>query len=172
VFCSSLLLGFFIYIHLCFCLFTSSVLTCFFLQCLLVICSSAAFKHFSSWNLIIIITFTLWIIILRPTVGRPVGHGIKHPSGVYDQVFITVRQLRVLLMRGALSDERTGLLFTIAAGPRQRSNTRVLLPWDSRPYFTLSDYKLPFSSLPTTRRSTVEVSDTASTGITIYSTSL
>jgi hypothetical protein len=41
-----------------------------------------------------------WIVLsvrltLRPTVRRPVCHGIKHPSGVYDQIFITVRPLRV-----------------------------------------------------------------------------
>jgi hypothetical protein len=33
-----------------------------------------------------------------------------------------------LLMWGALSDERTGLSFTIAAGPRQRSHLRVRVP--------------------------------------------
>jgi hypothetical protein len=32
-----------------------------------------------------------------------------------------------------LSDERTGLSFTIAAGLRQRSHSRVRVPWDSRP---------------------------------------
>jgi hypothetical protein len=36
-----------------------------------------------------------------------------------------------LLMWGALSDERTGLLFTIAAGPRRRSHSPVRAPWDS-----------------------------------------
>jgi hypothetical protein len=36
-----------------------------------------------------------------------------------------------LLMRGALSDERTGLSFTTAAGPRQHSHSRVRVPWDS-----------------------------------------
>jgi hypothetical protein len=36
-----------------------------------------------------------------------------------------------LLMWGALSDERTGLSFTIAAGHRQRSHSRVRVPWDS-----------------------------------------
>jgi hypothetical protein len=44
-----------------------------------------------------------------------------------------------LLMWGALSDERTGLSFTIAAGARQRSHSRVRVPWDSWPYFTVLD---------------------------------
>jgi hypothetical protein len=36
-------------------------------------------------------------------------------------------------------------------------------PWDSRPYFIISDSRLPFLSPPTTRRATVEVFDPAST---------
>jgi hypothetical protein len=48
-----------------------------------------------------------------------------------------------LSMWGGLSGERTGLPFTIAAGPRQRSDSRVGVPRDSWPYFTISDSRLP-----------------------------
>jgi hypothetical protein len=68
-----------------------------------------------------------------------------------------------LLMWGALSEERTGLSFTTVAGLRQRSHSRVRVPWGSRPYFTILDSRLPFLSPPTTRRATVEVFDPIST---------
>jgi hypothetical protein len=42
-----------------------------------------------------------------------------------------------LLMWGALSYQRTGLSCTTAAGPRQRSHTRVRVPRDSWSYFTV-----------------------------------
>jgi hypothetical protein len=84
----------------------------------------------------------------------------RAPSGAHDQIFITVWQLRSFLW-GALSDNRTGLSFVYAAGLCQRSLSRVRVP-----YFTVSDFRLPFSSPPTTRRITVEVFDPASIRVT------
>jgi hypothetical protein len=102
--------------------------------------------------------------MLRPTVSRPVYLGIKHPSENYGQIFITLRQLGVcnVELSLSLSDERTGLSFTIAAGARQRSHSRIRVQWDSWPYFTVSDSRRPFLSPPTTRRATVDVFDASS----------
>jgi hypothetical protein len=69
--------------------------------------------------------------------------------------------VKVLFLWGTLSDERTGLSFV--AGLRQRSLSRVRVPWHLWPYFTVSDLRLPFSSPPTTLRVTMEVFDPAST---------
>jgi hypothetical protein len=145
----------------------------------------------------------VWVLYYDHRFSRPVSLVIKHPSGAYDQIFVTVRQIRTcwcwalsltrgrvchiqslvlsislvttdnqsaslswnkapiwglrpdlyycqtvadLMMSGALSDEITGLSFTIAAGARQRSHSRLRVLWDSPQYFAVSDSRLPFAS--------------------------
>jgi hypothetical protein len=51
-------------------------------------------------------------------------------------------------MWGALSDERRGLPFTVAAGPRQRSHSWVRVQRDSWPYGTVSDSRLSQTGRP------------------------
>jgi hypothetical protein len=46
---------------------------------------------------------------LRPTVSRPVCHGVRRPSGTYDQIFVFCLTIAGFLMCGTLSDERMGL---------------------------------------------------------------
>jgi hypothetical protein len=110
---------------------------------------------------------------------RSVGQSVLVP-GAQDQIFNTVAGL---LMWGALSDVRTGLSFVTAVGLRQRSHSRIRIPRNSWPCFTVSDSRpptwrdtspflyppetgwssytsrhwVPFSSPPSTLRATVEV---------------
>jgi hypothetical protein len=81
------------------------------------------------------------------------------PTSGIRQDFYCCQTVAGFLICGSVSDERTGLSFTISAGPSQRSRSRVRAPWDSRPYFIVSDSRLPFLSAPATRRATVEVFD-------------
>jgi hypothetical protein len=100
----------------------------------------------------------LWVWVLcydRRSVGQSILEWSTHLE-LMTRVLL-LQTVACLLLWGALSVERRGLSFTIAASTRQRSNFRVRVPWDSWSYFTVSDWRLPFSSPSTTRRATVEI---------------
>jgi hypothetical protein len=75
-------------------------------------------------------TFNTLVPNCRTTWCRPVCLGVKHPAGAQDHIFIS-QTAAGLLMWGTLSNERMGLLFTTADGPRQRSYFCVRVPRDS-----------------------------------------
>jgi hypothetical protein len=65
------------------------------------------------------------------TDGQPVSKSwCRAPSGGHDQIYITIWQLRSC--------------FCLLLALSQRSLSRIRVPWDSRPYFTVSDLRLPF----------------------------
>jgi hypothetical protein len=84
------------------------------------------------------------------SVSQSVSLGVEPHLGLMPR-YLLLFDSYGLVFCGALSDERTGLSFVYAAGHRQRSLSRVRVPKDLWPYFTVSDLRLPFSSPPTTR---------------------
>jgi hypothetical protein len=79
------------------------------------------------------------------------------PDHYYRTEYGICLTVKFMIPWETLSDERTGLSYTIAAGPSQHSHSLVRAPLDSQSYFTLSELRLPISLPPTTRRLTVEV---------------
>jgi hypothetical protein len=87
---------------------------------------------------------TLWL-----TVSQSVSLGVEPHLGLMTRYSLLLA-VTILLLWGALSDERMSLSFVYAVGPCQRSLSWVWVPWDSRPYFTVSDLILSFTSPSTT----------------------
>jgi hypothetical protein len=76
------------------------------------------------------------------TDGQSASHSVKPHLGPNTR-FLLLSDSCGFLVWGVLSDERTRPLFTIAAGPRQRSHSRVRVPKDSRPWRVRSPYFYP-----------------------------
>jgi hypothetical protein len=49
---------------------------------------------------------------LRPTVSRPVCHGVGLPSGAHYQIFVFCLKIAHFFIWGTLTNEKTGLCFT------------------------------------------------------------
>jgi hypothetical protein len=110
-------------------------------------------------------------VTLRQTVSQSVCLGVEPNLGLMTR-YLLLFDSYGLVFCDRLSDKRSGLSFAHVAGPCQRSLSWVRVPWDSRPYSTLSGLRLPFSSPPTTRKVTVEVFDPASTRVSTNCLSL
>jgi hypothetical protein len=103
-------------------------------------------------------------VTLRLTISQSVSLGVKPHLGLMTRYLLLFDSYGLVFV-GHPPDEMKGLSFVYAAGPRQRSLSRVRIPWDSLSYFTVSVLRLTFSSPPTNRRVTVEVFDPASTRV-------
>jgi hypothetical protein len=84
---------------------------------------------------------------------------VPSPLRLRVRIFFSIEHLRSLSLYNILSDERMDLSFIIVAGSHQNIDSRVRVRWNSRQYFTVSDWRRPFLSPPTTRRVTMEVFD-------------
>jgi hypothetical protein len=105
-------------------------------------------------------------VTLRLAASQSVDLGVEPIWGSWPDIYYFL-SVTVLILWGALSEERTDLSFVYAAGLHQHSLSRVRVPWDTWPYFTLSDLRLILSSPPTACSVTVEIFEPASTRVIV-----
>jgi hypothetical protein len=111
-------------------------------------------------------------VILRLMVTQSVSSGVEPNLGLMA-IYLSHLYSYGLVFVGRPLWREDGSVFCICCWLCQHSLSRVLVPWDPRPYFTVSVLRLlPFSSPPTTRRVTVEISSPASTRVPLYSWAL
>jgi hypothetical protein len=79
-------------------------------------------------------------VMLRPTVSRPVYLGVKPHLGPKPRFLLQSDSCGFV--------HESGLSFTTAVGPNQRSHSQVRVLRDSWPYFTVSESRLPQSGGP------------------------
>jgi hypothetical protein len=105
-------------------------------------------------------------VTLRLTVGQSVSLGIEPHLGPMTRYLLLSDSYGLVYVCRTQSREYSRVFCIHYSGACERRLIRVRVPWYSRPYVTVSDLRLPFSSPPTTRRVTVEVFDPASTRAT------
>jgi hypothetical protein len=81
-------------------------------------------------------------VSLRQAVYRQCLSWRQAPWDSWPVILLT-EHLPSYSLCNILSEDRMGLSFTIAAGPRQRSHSHVRAPQDSWPHFTVSDTRDP-----------------------------
>jgi hypothetical protein len=95
---------------------------------------------------------------------RSVSLGVEPHLGLMTRYLLLFDNYGLVFVGRPLWRE-DGSVFYICCWPSPAWSFSGPIPWDSWPYFTDSDLRLPFSSPPTTRRVTVEVFEPASTRV-------
>jgi hypothetical protein len=97
-------------------------------------------------------------VTVRLTVSESVNIDVEPHLGLMTRYVLLFDRYGLVFFCGRLLWREDGSVFYICCLPLPAQSF-------SRPYFTVSDLRLPFSSFPTTRRVTVEVFDPASTRV-------
>jgi hypothetical protein len=89
-------------------------------------------------------------VTLRLAVSQSVNLGVEPHVGLMTRYLLLFDTYGLVFVGRPLWRE-DGSVFYMCCWPSPGSLSRVRVPWDSWPYFTVSDLRLPFSSPPTIR---------------------